>query len=114
MIRAFFCVTKKPCLSDEEFHRYWRDVHGPLTAKIPHIRRYVQHHSVYPNPLEAIGVPSYDGVAEFCFDDYATLEKALSGPEITAAFDDRPNFTGGNTRCALLITEEHVVIEGGS
>ena len=114
MIRAFFCVTKKPGMSDEEFHRYWKEVHAPIAAKIPGIRRYVQHHTAYPNLLESMGVPSYDGAAEIWVDDFASLERVVSTPEIARAFEDHPNFLADNTRCALFITEEHVVIDGGS
>lgn len=26
--------------------RYWRDVHGPIVAKVPGLRKYVQNHSL--------------------------------------------------------------------
>jgi uncharacterized protein (TIGR02118 family) len=112
MIKVFFCVTKKPGMSDEDFHGYWKDVHGPIAAKIPGIRRYVQHHTAYPTP--PIGVPSYDGVAEYWFDDYPSVEEALSSPEMATALADHPNFMADNSACAFFITEEHVVIDGGS
>jgi uncharacterized protein (TIGR02118 family) len=35
-------VVRKPGLALDEFRRYWREVHGPLAAQIPMIRRYVQ------------------------------------------------------------------------
>lgn len=112
MIKLWFCVTKKPDMSDERFHAYWKDVHGPIAAKIPGIRRYVQHHTAYPTP--PIGVPSYDGVAEYWFDDYPSVEKALSSPEVATTLADQPNFMADNSALAFFITEEHVVIDGGS
>ena len=38
-------VTRKPGLAVDEFQRYWREIHGPLAAQIPVIRRYVQSHT---------------------------------------------------------------------
>lgn len=35
-------ITHKPGLPIEEFQRYWREVHGPIAARIPQIQRYVQ------------------------------------------------------------------------
>src|SRR5262245_40584264 len=33
-------VTRKPGLAVPDFQRYWREIHGPLGAKLPMIRRY--------------------------------------------------------------------------
>src|SRR5262249_36613322 len=38
-------VTRRPGMAVETFQRYWREVHGPLGARIPVIRRYVQSHT---------------------------------------------------------------------
>jgi hypothetical protein len=27
-------------------HHYWKDVHGPLIAKVPGVKRYVQNHCI--------------------------------------------------------------------
>jgi hypothetical protein len=44
MIKLVHCITKKPDLADEEFFRYWKDVHGPIGARIPRLRKLVQSH----------------------------------------------------------------------
>jgi hypothetical protein len=46
MIKLVYCITKKPGLTDEEFFRYWKDVHGPLGTRLPGLRRLVQSHRV--------------------------------------------------------------------
>src|SRR3990172_9613219 len=38
-------LTHRPDLTIEAFQRYWREVHGPLAARIGVIRRYVQSHT---------------------------------------------------------------------
>lgn len=35
-------VNRRPGMALETFRSYWRDVHGPLAARIPSIRRYEQ------------------------------------------------------------------------
>lgn len=109
MVKVFFCITRKPGMSPEEFRRYWKDVHGPIAARIPELRRYVQHHTVHPNPLGG-AVPSYDGVAELWFDDYEAARRALQGKETAAAVGDHEHFMADHARCAMFLTEEHVIV----
>ncbi|MGH7813631.1 MAG: EthD domain-containing protein [Candidatus Binataceae bacterium] len=107
MIKLVYCVTKLPNLSAEEFHRYWRDVHGPIAARIPGVRKYVQSHAID----RALGgrMPSYDGVAELWFDDWGALERAMASPEVRAAIEDERNFID-HSRTALFVAEEHRVV----
>ncbi len=37
-------VNRRPGTALEPFRSYWRNIHGPLAAKIPVIRRYEQNH----------------------------------------------------------------------
>ena len=41
MVKIVYCISKLPHLSNEEFHRYWREVHGPIAGRIPGCRKYV-------------------------------------------------------------------------
>ena len=43
-VKNYELVTKRADLDRAEFDRYWAQVHGPLAATIPTIRRYVQAH----------------------------------------------------------------------
>ncbi len=72
MIRLVYLLRRKPELSLEEFHRVWRDEHGPLVA-FHQVRlgilRYTQSHRVDDPASEARAAargmePPYDGVAE--------------------------------------------------
>ena len=72
MIRLVYLLRRKPELSREEFHRVWRDEHGPLVAFHQvrlDILRYTQSHRVDDPASEARAAargmePPYDGVAE--------------------------------------------------
>jgi hypothetical protein len=49
-------------MTDEEFFRYWKEIHGPIGARIPGLRRLVQSHRTV-----VVGdkyQPDYDGMAE--------------------------------------------------
>ena len=67
MIKLVYCITKRPGLTDDEFFHYWKNVHGPIGARIPHLRKLVQSHrrSVEGDKYQ----PDYDGMAELWFDN---------------------------------------------
>ncbi len=107
MVKIVYCISKLPRLSDEEFHRYWRDVHGPIAGMIPGCRKYVQSHTIH----RALGgrQPAFDGVAELWFDDWKALEAAMATKEVAAALEDERKFID-HSRTAFFIAEEHHVI----
>ena len=70
-VKNYELVTKRPDLDRAEFDRYWAQVHGPLAATIPTIRRYVQAH-LSPGTRGA-GTAPYDGLAITWFDDVAAM-----------------------------------------
>ncbi len=108
MIKLVYCFRKKPGLSDEEFFRYWREVHGPIGARIPGVRRLVQSHRIkIPGDARA---GDFDGMAELWFDDAASLLAARQGPEWRASGEDEANFID-HRRVAYFVAEEHVIME---
>ena len=66
-VKMFSLLTRKPGTDVAAFQAYWRTHHGPLAAKIPQVRRYVQCH-VRPSAYADGRIPRYDGVAELWFD----------------------------------------------
>ncbi len=85
MTKIVVFLNKRPDMSRDEFRRYWREVHGPLGAKMPGVRKYMQNHAI------ADGAP-FDGFAEMWFDNTASMQAALASPESAAAGVDAPNF----------------------
>jgi uncharacterized protein (TIGR02118 family) len=106
MIKIVYCISKKPGLTDEQFFDYWEKVHGPMGARIPHLRRLVQSRRV---EVAADRRPDFDGVAELWFDDVATLLAARASAEWKAATEDEVNFIDHN-RVAYVLTEEKVIV----
>jgi uncharacterized protein (TIGR02118 family) len=103
-----YCITKKVGLSDEEFFRYWKNVHGPIGARIPGLRRLTQSHRVsVPGDQHS---PDFDGVAELWFDGIEALLAARRSVEWRAASEDEANFID-RSKVAYFVSEEHVIVE---
>ena len=84
-------LKRRPDLSPEAFHAYWREVHGPLGAQVPGVRRYVQHHAV-SNLYTGGREPVYDGVAQTWFDDLEAMRAAAGTEQLAAVVADRTHF----------------------
>src|SRR5262245_46695272 len=84
-------VTRKPGMAVEPFQRYWREVHGPLGARIPVIRRYVQSHT-RRSAYEGGRAPAYDGAAITWFDDTGAMRVSATTDEYARVRADEPNF----------------------
>lgn len=108
MVKLIYCLNRRSGLSVEEFQSYWREVHGPIAAKIPGLRRYVQSH-VLPSTYASTFVPPYDGVAELWFDDLESFQRAVASAEMMAAREDERNFID-HGRIAILLSEEKVIV----
>jgi uncharacterized protein (TIGR02118 family) len=106
MIKLVYCISKKAGLSDEEFFRYWENVHGPIGARIPRLRKLVQsHRMIVPGDKHR---SDYDGMAELWFDDIEALLAARQSPEWKASSEDEANFID-HERVAYFVSEERVI-----
>src|SRR5688572_9751134 len=100
MIKLIGMLTRRQELSVADFQRYWREVHGPLIARAPGLRLYIQSHSI----AELYGEyeQAFDGIAEAWFDSLEAYAAARASPGWQAASADAGNFIGSSTR--LLAT----------
>lgn len=101
-------VTRKPGLAVDEFQRYWLEVHGPLAAQIPMIRRYVQSHT-RPSAYERGRTPAYDGVAITWFDDTRAMRASAASAQYPPVRADEPSFIAPGD-APFIITTEHVIV----
>ncbi|MET0151352.1 MAG: EthD family reductase [Candidatus Binatia bacterium] len=97
-------VVRKRDLAPEAFHRYWREHHGPLAARIAPIRRYVQSHAI-----DDPGTRGYDGIASTWFDDTAAMRASATTEEYRLTREDEANFVTGPL--SGIIAREHVAME---
>jgi uncharacterized protein (TIGR02118 family) len=101
-------LIRKPGLAVNEFQRYWREVHGPIAAQIPVIRRYVQSHT-RASAYERGRVPGYDGVAITWFDDTQAMRASAATAQYACTRADEPNFIAPGDP-PFIITTAHVIV----
>lgn len=100
-------VHRKQGMSVEDYQRHWREVHGPLGATIPAVRRYIQNHprmSAYANGRQ----PVCDGYAMVWFRSMADMRSSPETDEYRRTMEDEPNFID-HGKLDFVITKEHVI-----
>ncbi len=108
MVKYVAFAKRRPEMEVEAFQTYWKDHHGPLAARIPVVRRYVQNHVLLSGYRSGLA-PLYDSVAETWFEDTAAMRVSATTPEYQAVRADEPNFIDGGS-LAFIITREHVML----
>jgi uncharacterized protein (TIGR02118 family) len=101
-VKNYELVTKRADMNRAEFDSYWAQVHGPLAATIPTIRRYVQAH-LSPG-TRAAGTAPYDGLAITWFDDVAAMRAGAATEAYAMTRADEANFLAGEL--PFVITAE--------
>jgi uncharacterized protein (TIGR02118 family) len=102
-VKNYELVTKRPDMDRAEFDRYWAQVHGPLAATIPTIRRYVQAH-LSPGTRPPAGAAPCDGLAITWFDDVAAMRAGAATEAYAKTRADEANFLAGEL--PFVITTE--------
>ena len=106
MIKLTVLVARNPALSEEEFHRQWRE-HGRLIAETPglaqHIARYEQHHRV---PADYRSGGDFDGLALQWFESYDAFRAFLAAPEYKGMLEADEDALLDKSKLVVLFTEE--------
>jgi uncharacterized protein (TIGR02118 family) len=90
-VKVLSLLTRKSGMDVAAFQSYWRKNHGPLAAKLPQERRYVQCH-VRPFAYADGRTPRYDGVAEVWFDDFDAVRASGNAYIYQEVRADEPKF----------------------
>ena len=121
MIKLVYCVKKRPDLSDEEFHEYWLNQHGPLVSRLApsmDVKRYVQSHTMSLELHDMVKATRelgdiYDGIAELWWESLDAFIDAYSSPEgmeaDAALREDEAKFIDFAASC-IFFTEEHTIV----
>lgn len=107
-VKSVAFLHRKPGLSVEEFQHHWREVHGPIAALLPGLRRYVQsqtRRSAYAGGR----VPPYDGVVLTWFDSTEAIFKTAATDEYARVLADTAVFLSPGAIPAIL-TREHIIV----
>lgn len=106
MIKLVYCFRKRPQMTDAEFDSYWRDVHGPIGARIPGLRRFVQSRAIQlPGDARP---PDFDGIVELWFDDAPSLIEARKSAEWHESGLDEEHFLDPSSTL-YAVTEERAI-----
>ncbi len=110
MITRMGLLRKRDDLSAEAFRRHWREIHGPLAARLPGLRRYHQNHVVDREQRgigHARGSHDFDGISELWFDDLPSMSAAFAGDFVRRLGEDEAAFIGG---IHVITAIQHVVV----
>jgi uncharacterized protein (TIGR02118 family) len=107
-VKSVAFLTRKPGLSVEEFQRHWREVHGPIAAALPGLRRYVQSHT-RRSAYEGGRIPAYDGVVLTWFDSTDAIRRTAATGEYARVLADATVFLSLGAIPAIL-TREHTIV----
>lgn len=111
MIHQLIFAAPKPGMTEQDFQRYWTDVHAARYAsRIPQIRRYLLDLRVpFGDEREA---PKWGGVAEIWLADEQEQLASLQSPEfLEGARADEPNWAAF-WRTLVLDTDATVLRAG--
>ena len=90
MFKMIVILRRKKGVSKAEFHRYWKERHGPLFKKFPQIQTYTQFHVT--DKCRDDTDPPIDGIAILEFkskEEQAEAWKMLAYDDIR---EDEPRF----------------------
>jgi uncharacterized protein (TIGR02118 family) len=107
-VKSVAFLNRRPGRSVEEFQHHWREVHGPIAALLPGLRRYVQSQTRRA-AYEGGRVPAYDGVVLMWFDSTEAMRRMATGDEYARVLADGATFLSPGTVPAIL-TREHVIV----
>jgi uncharacterized protein (TIGR02118 family) len=76
----------------QAFSIHWLEVHGPLAAKLPNLRGYVQNHIVARGDTPPSQLHRIDGISQLWFEDVDAMNVGMESPENQACIEDVSGF----------------------
>jgi uncharacterized protein (TIGR02118 family) len=93
MILRSGLIQNLPHVNQNVFAKHWREVHGPLAARLPNLKGYVQNHIVERGPVRLDGLMHrIDGISQLWFDSLELMTEAMSSSEQEACVHDIMSF----------------------
>jgi uncharacterized protein (TIGR02118 family) len=89
------------------FQQHWLDPHGPLTAKLPRCRHYVQNHILDSTGTNALARKlRIDGIPQLAFTSVEDRTAAYGSAELKACDKDSELFIGAVSRVVTAVDDE--------
>ena len=102
-------VKRRPDFSVEQFQAYWLERHGPLLARVPGLRRYVQSHALVQGYRK--GELLFDGISEVWFESEVAYADARRTDAFEAADRDLAFFVDRSVLLQMPV-DVHVIKDG--
>lgn len=99
-------------LTPEAAQEHWRGTHGGMAARLPGLRRYVQHHAVLRDGRPLLPHPGFDIFAETEFDSLDAMAEAFASTLYQGQIADDEVRLIQRERFSLAVTERHVIVDG--
>jgi uncharacterized protein (TIGR02118 family) len=107
-VKSVAFLSRRPGLSVEAFQRHLLEVHGPIAAALPGLRRYVQSHT-RRSAYDAGRAPAYDGAVLMWFDSTEAIRGAATTPDYARVLTDGATFLSTGAAPSIL-TREYVIV----
>ena len=107
MIKVLYILRRQEGMTADAFNAHWRDLHGPIAARMPGLVRLVQNRP-YPDPYGQF-LPA-DGVDEMYFESVEAMQAGLASPEGRAMLADFENFVDTRNSGPMVIEEDYQVL----
>jgi EthD domain len=113
MLKVFYFFKRRPDISAHEFHRYWREEHGPLFCGTQLAQRYVvryeQNHTSEANAV--INGDDFDGVSIMWFRTIDDIRGYYADPDFAAVLiPDGDRFIDAAATRRVITEAEEVLI----
>jgi len=109
MIKSIRLFKRKPGMSVQAFQEHWLNLHGPLVAKVPGLKRCVQSHALVQGYGK--GDLLFDGIDERWFWSPQVLQAVCKSPEGEAVVRDEATFLDCS-RTVLMRVDVFVIKDG--
>ncbi len=107
MIVANSLMRRRDDIDLKTFREHWLDPHGPLTAKLPRCRHYVQNHALDSAGTNALARKlRIDGIPQLAFATPEDRVAAHGSAELKACDKDSEQFIGAVSRVMTEVDGE--------
>ncbi|KAK1252347.1 hypothetical protein MKX08_003534 [Trichoderma sp. CBMAI-0020] len=117
VVKATFLVSKKEGLSDEEFRKYYTEVHAPMALvfckRYGHFNTEVEREIIRAAFGNKTSFINCDAITTFVFPNMESLLATFADPEYETKLDpDEKNFAN-DQKLQFAVSDEFVLLAGG-
>jgi len=113
MLKVHILSRRNSAMTHEQYVAHWHEVHAPLFASQPDVKRYVRRYVQCRLTGDRPAGPNLgdtDGIVELWFDDIDGFNAfASSSSYLNVIRPDEERFTDPK-RCEYFFSEEHAII----